>query len=100
MATTIYEVSAYLAGVCVDGRSLRGVWGNEKQFHPDRAAADSALARLSAGGYWGCPVAPTYEVQEVTRERYPGDDLGEQEWRTACRQAGVDPIDHAEAGTA
>ena len=89
MATTIYEVSASLAGVCVDGRSLRGVWGNEKQFHPDRASAEAASTRLRGGGYWGCPVPPTYEVVEVTRDQFAADDLGEQEWRSACRQAGV-----------
>ena len=90
IATTIYEVSAFLPDECADGRSLRGVWGDEKQFHPDRDSAEAALKRLSAGGSWGCPVPPTYEVEVVTRDRFPSDSIGEQEWRSACRQAGVD----------
>jgi len=90
MATTFYEVSAFLADSCADGRSLRGVWGNEKKFHPDRDSAAAALDRLKAGGYWGCPVPPTYEIAEVTRDRFAADNLGEQEWRSACREAGVD----------
>jgi hypothetical protein len=93
----IYEVMARIAGICVDGRSSRGAWGSEKQFHASRESAEAAMARLRAGEYFGCPVPPTYEVVERTRDDFPGDNLGEQEWRHACRQAGVDPAEAADS---
>jgi hypothetical protein len=88
---TLYEVAATIGCQCLDGRSNHGAWGHEKQYHATRASAESATARLRGGGYWGCPEPPTYEVVERTRDDFPGDGLGEQEWRRACRQAGVSP---------
>ena len=92
MATRIYEVAASMSGHCLDGRDFSGVWGLEKQFHPNRESAELACRRLQAGGGWGCAELPTYSVEERTRADYPPDPLGEQEWRHACRQAGVDPV--------
>jgi hypothetical protein len=88
---TLYEVAAFLGCQCLDGRSNHGAWGHEKQYHASRESAEVAMARLRGGGYWGCPEPPTYEVVERTRGDFPGDTLGEQEWRRACRQAGVSP---------
>jgi hypothetical protein len=91
MATKIYEVAASIAGTCVDGRDFSGVWGHEKQYHPSRESAERACERLRNGGYWGCSDPPTYWIEELTRAQFSPDAIGEQEWRRACRQAGVDP---------
>ncbi len=86
---TIYEVMAYIANVCIDGRSNHGAWGHQKQFHTTRESAESACRILRAGDNWGCQEPPRYEVVERTRQDFPGDDMGEQEWRRACKQAGL-----------
>lgn len=88
---TIFEISAEIAPACVDGRNPGGVWGHERQYHAVRATAEAARDRLRGGGYWGCSVAPAYAIVERTRETFGLDAIGEQEWRHACRQAGVDP---------
>ncbi len=89
----LYEVAASIGGACLDGRSNHGAWGYEKQFHATRESAELAIARLRDGGHWGCPIPPTYDIVEWTRADYPDDDLGEQEWRRASRQAGISPDD-------
>ena len=88
---TLYEVAAYIGCVCLDGRSNHGAWGHERQFHATRESAEGAIARLRNGGHWGCPEAPTYDIVERTRADYSNDAIGEQEWRRACRQAGISP---------
>jgi hypothetical protein len=88
---SLYEVAASIGCESLDGRSIHGAWGHEKQYHATRASAEAAAARLRGGGYWGCPEPPTYAVVERTRAAFPADALGEAEWRRACRQAGVAP---------
>ncbi len=56
-----------------------------------RESAEEAAARLRDGGHWGCSEAPTYAIGERTRADYSNDAIGEQEWRRACRQAGISP---------
>jgi hypothetical protein len=89
----LYEIAAYIGGQCLDGRSNDGAWGHERQYHATRESAEEAVARLRHGGHWGCPEAPTYDIVERTRADYSNDALGEQEWRRACRQAGISPAD-------
>jgi hypothetical protein len=89
MSVIIFEISASMSGVCMDGRNYEGIWGHEKQFHATRESAEAACLRLRNGGYWGCPEPPTYSVVERIRENYPADELGEQEWRHALKQAGI-----------
>ncbi len=92
---TLYEIAAWIGDECLDGRSNDGAWGYEHQFHATRESAERAVARLRGGGHWGCAEAPSYEVVERTRADFPDDPIGDQEWRRACRQAGISP---AEAG--
>ena len=87
--TTLYEIAAQIGSECVDGRSNHGAWGHERQFHATRELAEEAVARLRDGGHWGCSVVPTYSIVERTRADYSNDAFGEQEWRRACRQAGI-----------
>jgi hypothetical protein len=89
----LYEIAAYIGSECVDGRSNHGAWGHERQFHATRKSADEGVARLRDGGHWGCSVVPTYSIVERTRADYSNDAIGEQEWRRACRQAGISPAD-------
>jgi hypothetical protein len=89
----LYEVAAYIGYECLDGRSNHGAWGHERQFHATRESAEGAVARLRDGGHWGCREAPNYDIVERTRADYPNDAIGEQEWRRACRQAGISPAD-------
>ena len=90
---TLHEIAAYIGSKCLDGRNNRGAWGHERQFHATRGSAEEAIARLRDGGHWGCAEAPTYEVIERARADYSDDAIGEQEWRRACRQAGISPAD-------
>jgi hypothetical protein len=87
----LYEIAARIGEHCLDGRSNHGAWGLEHQFHATRESADQAVERLRDGGHYGCSEAPTYEVIERGRADYPDDPIGEQEWRRACRQAGISP---------
>jgi hypothetical protein len=87
----LYEIAAHIGGECIDGRNNSGAWGYERQFHANRELAEEAVARLRGGGHWGCPTAPTYDIVERTRADYEKNEIGEQEWRRACRQAGVAP---------
>ena len=89
----LYEIAAYIGSECLDGRSNHGAWGYERQFHATRESAEEAVARLRDGGHWGCSAAPTYAIDERTRADYSNDDIGEQEWRRACRQAGISPAE-------
>jgi hypothetical protein len=59
------------------------------QFHATIQSAELAAARLRDGGSWGCPSPPTYSIVERTRADYSDDDIGQQEWRRACKQAGI-----------
>ena len=87
----LYEIAAYIGSDCVDGRSNHGAWGYEKQFHATRESAEEAVARLRDGGHWGCSQAPTYTIVERTRADYANNAVEQQEWRRACRQAGISP---------
>jgi hypothetical protein len=87
----LYEIAAYIGSECIDGRSNQGAWGHERQFHATRESAEVAVARLRDGGHWGCAKAPTYAIVERTRADYSNDAISEQEWRRACRQAGIPP---------
>jgi hypothetical protein len=87
---SIYEVSATLANSFMDGRNTASVWGHERQFHPTRAEAEAACDRLQHA-QWGRVHPPHYEVLERTRDQFPTDIFGEEEWRRACHQAGIDP---------
>jgi hypothetical protein len=89
----LYEIAARIGEVCLDGRSNHGAWGHERQFHATRESAEEAVARLSNGGHWGCSEAPTYDVVERTRADYSEDGIGEQEWRRACGQARISPVE-------
>ena len=89
----LYEIAARIGDGCLDGRSNHGAWGYEQQFHATRESAEAAVARLREGGHWGCSETPTYDVVERTRADYSDDDIGEQEWRRACRQAGISPAE-------
>jgi hypothetical protein len=89
----LYEIAAKIGSECVDGRSNHGAWGYETQFHATRESAEGAVARLRDGGHWGCAEAPTYAIVERTRADYSNDAIGEQEWRRACRQAGISPAE-------
>jgi hypothetical protein len=89
----LYEIAARIGDECLDGRSNHGAWGYERQFHATRESAEAAVARLRDGGHWGCSAAPTYDIGERTRSDYSDDDIGEQEWRRACRQAGIAPAE-------
>ncbi|HWE35451.1 MAG TPA: hypothetical protein VG406_02685 [Isosphaeraceae bacterium] len=94
----LYEIAAYIGCECLDGRSVHGAWGHERQFHPTRESAEASVARLRGGGSWGCPEPPTYDIVERTRADYSDDAIGEQEWRRARRQAGLPPTEGAPAG--
>jgi hypothetical protein len=85
----LYEITAYIGSECLDGRSNHGAWGDEMQFHATRESAEGAVLRLRNGGHWGCSQAPLYAIVERTRADYSDDAIGEQEWRRACRQAGI-----------
>jgi hypothetical protein len=89
----IYEIAARIGGECLDGRSNHGAWGHERQFHATSESAEGAVERLRGGGHWGCSEAPTYDIVERTRADFSDDDIGEQEWRRACRQAGISPAE-------
>jgi hypothetical protein len=89
----LYEIAANIGGACLDGRSNHGAWGHERQFHATRESAEAAVARLRDGGHWGCSEAPSYDIVERTRADYSEDAIGEQEWRRACRQAGISPVE-------
>jgi hypothetical protein len=89
----LFEIAAYIGAECVDGRSNHGAWGHEKQFHATRESAEEGVARLHVGGQWGCSQVPTYSIVERTRADYSNDGIGEQEWRRACRQAGISPAE-------
>ncbi len=89
----LYEIAARIGDGCLDGRSNHGAWGYERQFHATSESAEAAVARLRDGGHWGCSEAPTYDVVERTRTDYSDDDIGEQEWRRACGQAGISPAE-------
>jgi hypothetical protein len=89
----LYEIAAYIGSECVDGRSNHGAWGYERQFHATRESAEEAVARLRDGGHWGCSQAPTYTIVERTRADYGNNAVEEQEWRRACRQAGISPAE-------
>ena len=91
--TRLYEIAAYIGSACVDGRNNHGAWGNEKQFHATGESAEGAVARRRDGGHWGCSQAPTYDIVERTRADYSTNVIDEQEWRRACRQAGISPTD-------
>ena len=91
--TTLYEIAAFIGAACLDGRSNHGAWGNESQFHATSESAEGAVARLSDGGHWGCSQSPTYAIVERTRADFSDDAIGEQEWRRACRQAGISPAE-------
>jgi hypothetical protein len=90
---TLFEISAYIGSECVDGRSNHGAWGRERQFHATRESAEEAVSRLRDGGHWGCSVAPTYTIVVRTRADYSENAIGQQEWRQACRQAGISPAE-------
>ena len=89
----LYMIAARIGDACLDGRSNHGAWGYEQQFHATRESAEAAVARLREGGHWGCSETPTYDVVERTRAAYSDDDIGEQEWRRACGQAGISPAE-------
>ena len=86
---TLYEIAAFIGRDCLDGRSYAGAWGQEMQFHATLPSAEAAVARLRKGGSWGCPEPPTYDIVERTQADYADDDIGQQEWRRACKQAGI-----------
>jgi hypothetical protein len=90
---TLFEIAARIGDECLDGRSNHGAWGHEHQFHATRDSAERAVARLRDGGHWGCSQAPSYDIVERTRADYSDDAIGEQEWRRACHQAGVSPVE-------
>src|SRR4051794_4164006 len=87
----IYEVSATLANSFLDGRNTASVWGYERQFHPTRQAAEAACERLRHAAHWGRTPPPHYEVLERTRDQFPPDFFGDEEWGRACHQAGIHP---------
>ena len=91
MATTIFEITARVPTQCNDGRNPAAFWGHETQYHAVRTTAESALRRLQDGGAYGCDPPLEYAVVEVTRADFPPDEFGTDEWKRACRQAGVDP---------
>ena len=53
--------------------------------------AKATCGRLRESGGYGCNPPPEYGIAEVTRADFASDSFGEEEWRTACREAGVDP---------
>jgi hypothetical protein len=95
MRATIFEVTAVIPSLCADGRNTVGMWGHERHYHATRESAEAACGRLRAGGYQNCHDTPEYDVAERTRADFPADLFGEQEWRAACREAGVDPRESA-----
>lgn len=90
MRTEIYTVTARLAAWCNDGRSTEFLWGHERQYHATRESAELACQRLRDHGS-KCAEPERYGVEVRTRLDYTRDLFGEQEWRAACHQAGVDP---------
>ena len=38
-------------------------------------------------------LTPTYAIVERTHADYSNNAIGEQEWRRACRQAGISPAE-------
>jgi hypothetical protein len=95
MRTTIFEVTAVIPGPCADGRNTTGMWGHEHHYHATRETAEAACGRLRGGGYRSCHDQPEYDVAARTRDDFSTDPFGEQEWRAACREAGVDPREPA-----
>ena len=89
----LFEIAVHIGSECLDGRSNHGAWGEERQFHASRESAEEAAARLRDGGHWGCSDAPTYTIIERTQADYSSDAIGQQEWRRACRQAGISPAE-------
>jgi hypothetical protein len=91
MTMTLFIVTARVPILCNDGRDPAIFWGHEAQYHATRETAEAACGRLRASGGYGCNPPPEYDVAEFTRADFAPDPFGEEEWRTACRQAGVDP---------
>jgi hypothetical protein len=90
MSLILYEVACFVESHDLDGQTTAGLWGYEKQFHPTHESADAACKRLrERAAKHGDPVR--YEVHERRREDFSSDNIGDQEWRRACRQAGIDP---------
>ena len=91
MTTVIYMVTAHLPASWNDGRSTEFLWGHERQFHASHDSAEAACNRLRSGSGSGLPEAAAYGVKTRTRHDYPADFFGDEEWRAACYQAGIDP---------
>ena len=91
MAMTLFRVTARVPIPCNDGRDPAVFWGHETQYHATRETAMATCGRLRDSPGHGCDPPPDYSVAEVTRADFAFDPFGEEEWRTACRQAGVDP---------
>jgi hypothetical protein len=98
MTTVIYMVTAQLPASWNDGRSTEFLWGHERQYHASLDSAEAACNRLRAGSGSGLPEPAAYGVKERTRSDYPADFFGEEEWRAACYQAGIDPSNGAVVG--
>ena len=83
IAATI-EASASTAGATTAPGAMRG---STTDARVGQRSGGAAAPRRSLG----LPKAPAYDIVERTRPDYSNDDLGEQEWRRACRQAGISP---------
>jgi hypothetical protein len=91
MNTTIYEVACYMDGDDFDGRTTAGLWGHEHQFHATHELAEAAVHRLRKRAA-AEKDSVRYEVEARVRADFPSDPIGDQEWKRACRQAGVDAV--------
>jgi hypothetical protein len=88
---TLFTITVRIPSVHNDGRDPAIFWGHEVQFYTVRKTAEFACRRLQAWAALSPGQHPEYEVAEITRADFPHDEFGAEEWRHACRQAGVDP---------
>lgn len=91
MSVTIFAVTTRIPGGCNDGRDTAIFWGHEKQYHATRETAEASCQRLNDSHVQGCDEPPLYDVEEFSRETFETGTFGDKAWRSACREAGVDP---------
>jgi len=89
MAPTLFRVSCRIPRHYIDGRDTAVFWGHEHRYFATQEAAIAACERLRTSGNYGHSERPEYSVEEQHREDYPADDIGESEWRSACKEAGI-----------